>query len=141
MKYSRLLSISSAVFTAFTISIAAASARNPEKYANVPFVVPGYCPQDDSAVSSSFVSTNGKTVLRVVANEFGNSGFVIYASVPGSNRGDYSNVFVTPPQLTPFPQGILTFMQSGFPAGGFIDYFVEYSDSSGNGGLATISRA
>ena len=139
MRYSKLLSLGSVVLTAFTVSISNAGAHNPDKYANVPFIVPGNYLTNDPGVSSGFVNSGGQSVLRVVANGEGDSGFKVYASVPGSSEGAYTNVFNTPSQMGPFSQGIITFNISGLPSSGTVSYDVSYTTAQ-TARQATISN-
>lgn len=64
----------------------------------------------------------------MVADSGGWSGFEVYASVPGSNNGAYSNISAPAP-LSALPLGTVTFNISGLPTAGQVICFVYYNNS------------
>lgn len=134
------------VFFAGLVALAALTAmpespaHNPVKYANVTFVVPCACPQFNSSVSSSFVSVNGQTQLRVVADKDDEAGFAVFDSVPGSNSGAYSGIS-PPPVGGTFSQGSITFNAPGLQTSGAKVFFNAFftSGTTEVGGVATIN--
>ena len=116
--------------TAVATSTGATPAHNLQKYAPVPMVVAGACPNFNPSVSSGFVSFANGTQIRTVADNFGDSGFEVFISVPTTHTGAPSS---TPGPFAPFPLGNITFRETGMPAGGGFEWFASYSDGSNSG--------
>ena len=124
MSLGRFGSVTLAAVTACGASAPSADAHNPQKYTNVPFVVPATCPTFDSGVSSSWVNTHTGTQLRVVADAGGQSGFDVFTSTPASVNGTITSANGG---YGPYTAGNVTFSVSGLPAGGGIIWQAVYS--------------
>lgn len=136
MKQSKILSIGLASLAAVALATPNVGAHNPGKYTGVPFIVPGYCTNygPDPGVYSSWVNVNRSLQVKVVANGEGDSGFEMYCSNPANNVGPaYPNLPGT------FPQGTLTFSETGLPSGGNVFGYWEFSDGTINQTLVNIA--
>ena len=102
MKLSRILSIGVVALTAFAAASPNATAHNPVKYTNTPFIVPFACIPPES---SQFVSHRSTFIANIIAddNGLGASGIEIFTSVPTSTYPVYP-----PSPFGSFPSGNVT---------------------------------
>ena len=122
MRLTKIFAIGLVVLTAVAVSTPDVAARNPARFSNVPFVVPGFC----AGATSKWVVNNGSLAIQITnPYQTDNVGFQIFNSSPTSNIGMPST------STGAVPSGPYSFTVSGLPSSGALVSVFAVSTTSG----------